>query len=161
MRLAGTGIWSGELRYGEAGEKREAAAELEELGYSALWIPDVASSRVRTELARARLARRGFDAVDPHDPTPALLAHDRLSRRFPCHGVPPSSDTSLIHLRPNEKKPRLEGGVDGTDVQVRALVAGGDVGTRTYDPCLQSRTEGGRTVTCQDVACRTMTPRSR
>jgi probable F420-dependent oxidoreductase len=41
MRLAGTGIWSGELRYGEAGEKREAAAELEELGYSALWIPDV------------------------------------------------------------------------------------------------------------------------
>ncbi len=41
MRLAGTGIWSGELRYGEAGEKREAAAELEELGYSALWIPDM------------------------------------------------------------------------------------------------------------------------
>ena len=41
MRLAGTGVWSGELRYGEAGEKREAAAELEELGYSALWIPDV------------------------------------------------------------------------------------------------------------------------
>ena len=41
MRLAGTGIWSGELRYGDAGEKREAAAELEELGYSALWIPDM------------------------------------------------------------------------------------------------------------------------
>ena len=41
MRLGGAGIWSGELRYGEVGEKREAAAELEELGYSALWIPDV------------------------------------------------------------------------------------------------------------------------
>jgi probable F420-dependent oxidoreductase len=41
MRLTGTGIWSGQLRYGEAGEKRDAAAELEGLGYSALWIPDV------------------------------------------------------------------------------------------------------------------------
>jgi probable F420-dependent oxidoreductase len=29
MRLAGTGFWSGELRYGEAAETREAAAELE------------------------------------------------------------------------------------------------------------------------------------
>src|SRR5207248_3141417 len=41
MRLSGIGIWSGELRYGDAGEKRDAAAELEELGYQALWIPDV------------------------------------------------------------------------------------------------------------------------
>jgi probable F420-dependent oxidoreductase len=41
MHLSGTGIWSGELRFGNAGEKAEAAAELEELGYTALWIPDV------------------------------------------------------------------------------------------------------------------------
>jgi probable F420-dependent oxidoreductase len=41
MDLSGIGIWSGELRYGDAGEKREAAAELEELGYTAAWIPDV------------------------------------------------------------------------------------------------------------------------
>ena len=42
MELSGIGIWSGELRYGEdAGEKRDAAAELEALGYTALWIPDV------------------------------------------------------------------------------------------------------------------------
>jgi probable F420-dependent oxidoreductase len=40
-RLAGTGIWSGQLRYGDAGEIAEAAAELETIGYSALWIPDV------------------------------------------------------------------------------------------------------------------------
>jgi probable F420-dependent oxidoreductase len=40
-RLAGTGIWSGMLRYGEPGPAAEAAAELESLGYSALWIPDV------------------------------------------------------------------------------------------------------------------------
>jgi probable F420-dependent oxidoreductase len=39
--LSGIGIWSGELRYGDADEKRDAAAELETLGYRALWIPDV------------------------------------------------------------------------------------------------------------------------
>lgn len=41
MELSGVGVWSSQLRYGEAAEAAEAAAELEELGYSALWIPDV------------------------------------------------------------------------------------------------------------------------
>ncbi len=39
--LSGTGIWSGVLRYGDHGAAAEFAAELETLGYSALWIPDV------------------------------------------------------------------------------------------------------------------------
>jgi probable F420-dependent oxidoreductase len=41
MQLSGTGIWSGHLRYGDAGLIAEAAAELDELGYDAIWIPDV------------------------------------------------------------------------------------------------------------------------
>jgi probable F420-dependent oxidoreductase len=41
MQLSGTGIWSAQLRYGDAGLIAEAAAELDDLGYSALWIPDV------------------------------------------------------------------------------------------------------------------------
>ena len=41
MQLSGTGIWSGQLRYGDAGPIAEAAAELDELGYDAIWIPDV------------------------------------------------------------------------------------------------------------------------
>lgn len=41
MDLAGVGIWSSQLRYGDPGEAGEAAAELEDLGFSALWIPDV------------------------------------------------------------------------------------------------------------------------
>ena len=41
MQLSGVGIWSSQLRYGDPAESAEAAAELEELGYSALWIPDV------------------------------------------------------------------------------------------------------------------------
>jgi probable F420-dependent oxidoreductase len=39
--LVGTGVWSGVLRSADAGEVAAAAAELESLGYSALWIPDV------------------------------------------------------------------------------------------------------------------------
>jgi probable F420-dependent oxidoreductase len=41
MDLAGVGVWSSQLRYGDAGEASEAAAELDELGFTALWIPDV------------------------------------------------------------------------------------------------------------------------
>jgi probable F420-dependent oxidoreductase len=40
-KLTGTGIWCAGLRYGDPGPCAEAAAELESLGYSALWIPDV------------------------------------------------------------------------------------------------------------------------
>jgi probable F420-dependent oxidoreductase len=41
LRLAGSGIWSHHLRYGDPGLVRDAAAELEELGFEVLWIPDV------------------------------------------------------------------------------------------------------------------------
>ena len=40
-RLSGTGIWSAGLRYGDASEAATRAGELEALGYTALWIPDV------------------------------------------------------------------------------------------------------------------------
>ena len=39
--IDGIGIWSGGLRYGDKGEAAAAAAELDELGFRALWIPDV------------------------------------------------------------------------------------------------------------------------
>ena len=41
MALTGTGIWSAPLRYGDPARAAEAAAELESLGYTALWLPDV------------------------------------------------------------------------------------------------------------------------
>lgn len=41
MELAGVGIWSSQLRYGDQSESSDAAAELDELGFTALWIPDV------------------------------------------------------------------------------------------------------------------------
>jgi probable F420-dependent oxidoreductase len=39
--ITGTGIWSSALRYGDAAEATDAASELEGLGYTALWVPDV------------------------------------------------------------------------------------------------------------------------
>lgn len=40
--ISGVGIWSGELRYhADAGAVAEAIAELESLGYTAVWLPDV------------------------------------------------------------------------------------------------------------------------
>ena len=41
MDLSSVGIWSSQLGYGNADEAANAAAELEELGFTALWIPDV------------------------------------------------------------------------------------------------------------------------
>lgn len=41
MELAGLGVWSSQLRYGDASEAADAAAELDELGFTARWIPDV------------------------------------------------------------------------------------------------------------------------
>src|SRR5579871_1157958 len=41
VHLDGTGVWSPALRYGDRAVVDEAAAELEELGYRALWLPDV------------------------------------------------------------------------------------------------------------------------
>ena len=41
MELGGLGVWSGELRYGDAADAADDAAALETWGYSAAWIPDV------------------------------------------------------------------------------------------------------------------------
>lgn len=41
MDLTGVGLWSSQLRYGNPEEAAEAATELDELGFTALWIPDV------------------------------------------------------------------------------------------------------------------------
>ena len=41
MEIGQVGIWSFPLRYGDPAESAEAAAELEDLGFGAVWIPDV------------------------------------------------------------------------------------------------------------------------
>jgi probable F420-dependent oxidoreductase len=40
-RVGGTGVWETAMRYGDPAVAADRAAEIEELGYSAVWIPDV------------------------------------------------------------------------------------------------------------------------
>ena len=41
ITLSGTGVWNSALRYGDTGEVAEVVAELEQLGYSAVWVGDI------------------------------------------------------------------------------------------------------------------------
>ncbi len=82
-KITGTGVWSAELRYGDPGEAAEAAAELEELGYTALWIPDVggevfeAVERLMAATKAATVAT-GILNLWMHSAAETAEAHDRL-----------------------------------------------------------------------------------
>lgn len=83
-RLGGTGIWSSALRYGDPARIAEAATELEALGYSALWIPDVGGdlfSSVEVLLgATTRVTvATGILNLWMHSPEETAAEHHRLS----------------------------------------------------------------------------------
>ena len=83
-RLSGTGVWSSGLRYGDAAEAADAATELDELGYSALWIPDVggdvfgAVERLLSATKAATVAT-GILNLWMHSADDTAAAHDRLT----------------------------------------------------------------------------------
>lgn len=86
-RLAGTGIWSGELRYGDPGQIAEAAAELDELGYSAIWIPDVGGKLFEAIETLMRSTRRATVATGilnlwMHTPEETAAAWHRFTSQF-------------------------------------------------------------------------------
>jgi probable F420-dependent oxidoreductase len=92
-RVSGTGIWSSTLRYGDAGEAAERAAELEGLGYSALWIPDIGGDlfdSIGGLLAATSTVTiaTGILNVWMHTPQQTALEHARLTAmhgaRFLC-----------------------------------------------------------------------------
>jgi probable F420-dependent oxidoreductase len=92
-RLTGTGIWSANLRYGDADRAAALATELEGLGYTALWIPDVGGD-VFTPLGRLLQATSsvtiatGILNVWMHTPEETASEHARLTaahgNRFLC-----------------------------------------------------------------------------
>jgi hypothetical protein len=84
MRLSGVGVWSAQLRYGDPGESAEAAAELEELGFQALWIPDVGGpvfDAVAHLLAATRQAviATGIHNLWMHTPSDVAASYTSLS----------------------------------------------------------------------------------
>lgn len=87
MQLSGTGVWAIQLRYGDVGEIAEAAAELDELGYSALWIPDVGGdvfSSVELLLGSTRRSKvaNGVLNLWMHTPEETAAHHARLSEKY-------------------------------------------------------------------------------
>jgi probable F420-dependent oxidoreductase len=57
-RLGRIGIWSMELRFGDRGQAADAAAELDELGFGALWIPGGVGGDVFGDVGRLLSATR-------------------------------------------------------------------------------------------------------
>jgi probable F420-dependent oxidoreductase len=57
-RLGRIGIWSLELRFGDPGQAADAAAELDELGFGALWIPGGVGGDVLGSVDRLLCATR-------------------------------------------------------------------------------------------------------
>ena len=93
VSLGSTGIWSASLRFGDATIAAETAAELEGLGYSALWIPDVGGDVFGplANLLRATSAATiatGILNVWMHTPQETAAAHAELTAahgpRFLC-----------------------------------------------------------------------------
>jgi probable F420-dependent oxidoreductase len=84
IEITGTGIWSTGLRYGEPAPAAEAAAELEELGYTALWVPDVGGDVfgvVEGLMAATRTTTiaTGILNLWMHPAEETAAAHDRLT----------------------------------------------------------------------------------
>ena len=85
----GVGIWSGALRYGDPGEIRDAAAELEALGYSTLWLPggiggDIFDACDAVLAATPRVAvATGIVNVWMHAPAETAAGHQRLRADHP------------------------------------------------------------------------------
>jgi probable F420-dependent oxidoreductase len=91
--LGSTGIWSSHLRYGDPAEARDHAAELEALGYGALWIPDIggdlfASLDNLLGATRTATIATGILNVWLHPPEETAAEHARLvaehGPRFLC-----------------------------------------------------------------------------
>jgi probable F420-dependent oxidoreductase len=85
--LIGVGLWSPGLRDGDPGEVREAVAELESLGYTALWMPGGAGGPI---LERAQqlvdasttiTVATGILNIWAHEPADVATAHASIELR--------------------------------------------------------------------------------
>jgi probable F420-dependent oxidoreductase len=85
--LRGTGIWSAALRYSDRSVIADAAAELEELGYSCLWIPDMGGDvfgavRLLLESTRKVTVATGVLNLWMHSPDESAEGYHLLEADF-------------------------------------------------------------------------------
>jgi probable F420-dependent oxidoreductase len=134
--LGATGIWSGQLRYGDQTEAVQHAAELEQLGYSTLWIPDVGGD-LATPLGNllgatsTATVATGILNVWMHTPDEAAADHARLvaahGPRYMC-GIGISHRPFVDHVKEagTYQKPieHIAGYLDGLDAATPPLAVG-------------------------------------
>jgi probable F420-dependent oxidoreductase len=89
MELGGVGVWSGQLRWADAAAVGEIAAELEALGYSALWTPGGIGGDIFNDCRRILAATRrvpvatGILNLWMHSPSETATGHHELTTEFP------------------------------------------------------------------------------
>ncbi|HEY2427601.1 MAG TPA: LLM class F420-dependent oxidoreductase [Acidimicrobiales bacterium] len=89
MDLGRVGVWSSQLRYGDPGSVATAAAELEALGYGAIWVPGGAGGDVLGDCGRLLDATErvvlapGILNIWMHDPGEVADGHHRLTAAHP------------------------------------------------------------------------------
>jgi len=123
------GVWSPQLREGDAHEVAEAAAELEELGYGAIWVPgrehDDLEERLYLLLSSTQRITVATGIVSiwthPADSTAALTA--RLTAEFPGRfllglGVSHAPAVGERYRRPLTEMTRYLGALDAADPPV-------------------------------------------
>jgi probable F420-dependent oxidoreductase len=87
--LGRLGIWSRELRFGEAGDMRDGAAELEQMGFGALWVPGgfdgplLAICADQLGATSDVVIATGILNVFGHDPAEVAREQAGIDERFP------------------------------------------------------------------------------
>ncbi|HEY6533712.1 MAG TPA: LLM class F420-dependent oxidoreductase [Acidimicrobiales bacterium] len=125
--LEGTGIWNAGLRFRDTSESTDAAAELEELGYTSLWIPDykrglfAAASRL-LGATRNIVVASGVANLWAHTPDEAAGAISELETAHPgrfLFGLGVSHAPSVASLgndlRYEKPLAKMGGFLDGLD----------------------------------------------
>ena len=116
MELPAVGIWDQRLRFGDEDEISESAAELEELGYGALWIPDIggdifASLNLLLWATRRIVVGTGVLNLWMQDAVESAARWHRLVRdhdRRPALGIGVSHAPLVDALLPGQFKNPLE-----------------------------------------------------
>jgi probable F420-dependent oxidoreductase len=89
MQTGVLGVWSPQLREGDAHEVAAAAAELEEIGFDTIWVPgrgpDGLEERLRLLLASTQriTVATGIVSIWTHPPQQTAAVHARLTAEFP------------------------------------------------------------------------------
>ena len=150
MDFSKVGIWSADLRFGDRGEAAEAAAELEELGFGALWFPDgggpvLDAARNLLAATRETVVATGILNLWMHEPAEVADGYAALTGGFPDRflmGIGVSHAPAVdqrrepgTYRRPMAAtKAFLDAHQEGRVVQHHALVQGARVRSRGCAP---------------------------